>query len=54
MLPKDPFWVILIDPESPSKVTGLHVDMFDNNWLLCTMLQLAPVSKITSVGDRLD
>ena len=36
------------------KVTGLHVDMFDNNWLLCTMIQLAPVSKITSVGGKLD
>ena len=39
-----------MEQESPSKVTGLHIDIFDSNLLLCTMLQLAPVSKITSVG----
>ena len=43
-----------MEPESPSNVTGLHVDIFDSNLLLYTVLQFAPVSKITSVGDRLD
>ena len=52
MLPKDPFWVTLTEPESPSKVTGLHINIFDSNLLLCTMLHSAPVSKITSVGDN--
>lgn len=55
MLSSDAFWVILINPEKPSKVTGLHVEILDINSVSTGMiLQSAPVTRITPVGDRLD